>query len=219
MAPVAATYEPRDPSRTVLSKVITAHLETFLASLDAAPTATGLPASVQREFSPKCGILAHGCLRLRCDVCKKAGRADAPSAHAVAEGDAARLQLQAAGVVFLMCGPAQGPDRGPPGRGCPPRGADAPMGGVGPPPLAVLDGSFTGPDGTGPDDSSSHARAVRRAPSHQQGLEWPRPPGRSPCGTTRPHAPAPWRPPSRSASPVGRGPVSTWDGWAQAGAT
>jgi hypothetical protein len=46
-----ATYEPRDPSRTVLyKKVIAEHLETFLASLDANPDAKGLPAHVQREF-------------------------------------------------------------------------------------------------------------------------------------------------------------------------
>jgi hypothetical protein len=72
MAPVAATYEPRDPSRTVLYKVIVAHLETFLASLDADPAATGLPAYVQREFYDylQCGILAHGFLRLGCDTCK-----------------------------------------------------------------------------------------------------------------------------------------------------
>jgi hypothetical protein len=31
MTPDAATYEPRDPSRTVLYQVIADHLETFLA--------------------------------------------------------------------------------------------------------------------------------------------------------------------------------------------
>jgi len=35
MAPAVATYEPRDPSRTVLYKAIADHLETFLASCDA----------------------------------------------------------------------------------------------------------------------------------------------------------------------------------------
>ena len=50
MAPAVATYEPRDPSHTVLYKVIADHLETFLASLDADPDAKGLPAYVQREF-------------------------------------------------------------------------------------------------------------------------------------------------------------------------
>jgi hypothetical protein len=73
MAPAVATYEPRDPSSTVLSNVIAAHLETFLASLDDDPDAKGLPAYVQREFYDylQCGILAHGFLRLGCDSCKK----------------------------------------------------------------------------------------------------------------------------------------------------
>jgi hypothetical protein len=73
MAPALATYEPRDPSRTVLYHVIADHLETFLASLDADPDATGLPAYVEREFYDylRCGILAHGFLRLGCDTCPK----------------------------------------------------------------------------------------------------------------------------------------------------
>ena len=50
MTSALTTYEPRDPSRTVLYKVIADHLETFLASLDADPDAKGLPAYVQREF-------------------------------------------------------------------------------------------------------------------------------------------------------------------------
>src|SRR5262249_17505127 len=70
MAPAVATYEPRDPSRTVLYTMIADHLETFLASLDADPHATCLPPYVQREFSNylQCGILAHGFLRLGCDT-------------------------------------------------------------------------------------------------------------------------------------------------------
>ena|SRR5438270_3649648 len=70
MAPALATYAPRDPSRTVLYTVIADHLETFLASLDADPEATGLPAYVQREFYAylQCGILAYGFLRLGCDT-------------------------------------------------------------------------------------------------------------------------------------------------------
>src|SRR2546426_5320682 len=70
MAPAVATYEPRDPSSTVLYKVIAEHLETFLASFDADPDAKGLSAYVQREFYDylQCGILAHGFLRLGCDT-------------------------------------------------------------------------------------------------------------------------------------------------------
>jgi len=73
MAPAVATYAPRDPSSTVLYHVIAEHLETLLASLDADPDATGLPAYVQREFYDylRCGILAHGFLRLGCDTCHK----------------------------------------------------------------------------------------------------------------------------------------------------
>jgi hypothetical protein len=49
------------------------HLETFLASLDADPAAKGLPANVQHEFYDylQCGILAHGFLRMGCDICQK----------------------------------------------------------------------------------------------------------------------------------------------------
>jgi hypothetical protein len=73
MAPALATYEPRDPSRTVLYTVIADHLETCLASCEADPAAKGWPASVQREFYDhvQCGILAHGFLRLGCDTCQK----------------------------------------------------------------------------------------------------------------------------------------------------
>jgi hypothetical protein len=55
----------------VLYNVIAEHLETFLASLDADPDATGLPAYVEREFYDylPCGILAYGLLRLGCDAC------------------------------------------------------------------------------------------------------------------------------------------------------
>ena len=73
MTPAAATYEPRDPSRTILYNVMAEHLETFLASLHDDPDAEGLPAYVEREFYDylQCGILAHGFLRLGCDNCKK----------------------------------------------------------------------------------------------------------------------------------------------------
>jgi Transposase zinc-binding domain len=71
MAPAVATYEPRDPSDTVLYRVIAEHLETFLDSLDHDPEATGLPAFVRREFYAylRCGILAHGFVRMGYDPC------------------------------------------------------------------------------------------------------------------------------------------------------
>jgi len=73
MAHAVAPYEPRDPSSTVLYKVVAEYLETFLALLDTDPDAKGLPAYVQREFYDylQCGILAHGFLRMGCDTCKK----------------------------------------------------------------------------------------------------------------------------------------------------
>jgi hypothetical protein len=57
----------------VLYHVIAEHLETFLASLHDDPEATGFPAYVAREFYDylRCGILAHGFLRLGCDTCKQ----------------------------------------------------------------------------------------------------------------------------------------------------
>jgi hypothetical protein len=60
--------------RTLFRAVpIAEHLETFLASLDADPAATGLPAYGQRKFYDylPCGILAHGFLRLGCDTCQQ----------------------------------------------------------------------------------------------------------------------------------------------------
>jgi hypothetical protein len=68
---VPPTYQPRDPSGTVLYQVIAEHLEAFLATLAADPTAQGLPDDVVEEFYAylQCGILAHGFVRLGCDSC------------------------------------------------------------------------------------------------------------------------------------------------------
>src|SRR4029450_9251055 len=57
------------------------------------------------------------------------------------ERAAAALQLQAARVLPVVCGPADGPDGGPSGRVCHPLGADPPMGRLGAHPLAALDGA------------------------------------------------------------------------------
>jgi hypothetical protein len=68
---VTPAYQPRDPSSTILYQVIADHLETFLATLDADPTAKGLPGYVREEFYAylQCGVLAHGFVRLGCDTC------------------------------------------------------------------------------------------------------------------------------------------------------
>ena len=53
--------------------MIAEHLETFLASCHDDPENSGFPAYVEREFYDylRCGILAHGFLRLGCDTCKQ----------------------------------------------------------------------------------------------------------------------------------------------------
>jgi hypothetical protein len=68
---VTPAYQPRDPSGTVLYQVVASHLETFLATLAADPTAKGLPPYVTEEFHAylQCGVLAHGFVRLGCDTC------------------------------------------------------------------------------------------------------------------------------------------------------
>jgi hypothetical protein len=72
LAACPSAYVPRDPSQTVLYRVVADHLETFLVSLDADPNTRGLPAYVEREFYDyvQCGVLAHGFLRLGCDTCQ-----------------------------------------------------------------------------------------------------------------------------------------------------
>jgi hypothetical protein len=72
MALQGVVYRPRDAEHTVLHAVIREHLETFLN--EAATTRTdgpGLPRFVEEEFRAflRCGVLAHGFARLRCDGC------------------------------------------------------------------------------------------------------------------------------------------------------
>ena len=66
-------YKPRDPTKTLLYKVIAENIETFFSELESSPNAKGLPDYVKREFYDflKCGILAHGFTRLHCTDCKK----------------------------------------------------------------------------------------------------------------------------------------------------
>jgi hypothetical protein len=155
MAPAVATYEPRDPSHTVLYRVIAEHLETFLASLATDPNARGLPAYVQREFYDylQCGILAHGFLRLGCDTCKKEVLL--------------AFSCKRRGFCPSCVGRPYGPNRGPPGRTRHPLGADATMGGVRARPLTILDVIVKGLDGDGSYDYPHHGCAVLRQPSGQ----------------------------------------------------
>jgi hypothetical protein len=142
MAPAVATYVPQDPSQTVLYHVIAEHLETFLASLGDDSETTGLAAYVEREFYDylRCGILAHGFLRLGCDTCKKdllvpfscKRRGFCPSCAGRRMAQTAAHRVDAGSAL----------------------GADPPMGRLGPRPLTVLDGGVVGPYGQGPYDHS-----------------------------------------------------------------
>ena len=71
-APAAATahYQRRRPEDTTLYQLVQEHLDTFLAQVEAR-TGAALPEFVKVEFDAylKCGILAHGFLRLRGVAC------------------------------------------------------------------------------------------------------------------------------------------------------
>jgi hypothetical protein len=62
-------YRPRRPEETVLFGIVAGHLETFIA--DAGRRDRVVPRFVERELRTflDCGILAHGFLRVHCDVC------------------------------------------------------------------------------------------------------------------------------------------------------
>ena len=66
-----AVYRPRDAEHTVLHAVIREHLETFLHEAATRTDGPGLPRFVEEEFRAflRCGVLAHGFARLRCDGC------------------------------------------------------------------------------------------------------------------------------------------------------
>lgn len=65
-------YRPRRPTATPLYVSVQNHLETFLArAAEADPLAHGVPGWVERDFRAylRCGILAHGFARARCEEC------------------------------------------------------------------------------------------------------------------------------------------------------
>ena len=71
-----ATHDtsPRDPQAGVLHRVLREHLETFLAARASAdPEGVGLPPFVTNELRAflRCGVLAHGAARFRCDDCRR----------------------------------------------------------------------------------------------------------------------------------------------------
>ena len=67
-----AVYRPRRPTTTPLYPVVQHHLETFLAeSAEGEAEGWSVPSWVERDFRAylRCGILAHGFARIRCDAC------------------------------------------------------------------------------------------------------------------------------------------------------
>jgi hypothetical protein len=62
-------YERHDPEKTLLHEVVREQLEGFLASSRYRDQA--LPHFVEQELRAflRCGVLAHGFLRLHCDDC------------------------------------------------------------------------------------------------------------------------------------------------------
>jgi len=68
----AAVYRRRQPTATPLYPIVQHHLETFLArSAEADPWGEGVAGWVEEDFRAylRCGILAHGFGRVRCDDC------------------------------------------------------------------------------------------------------------------------------------------------------
>ena len=66
----AYTYQRHQPEHTVLYKIVQENLETFLRLVHE-ECGRALPDFVEKEFREylKCGILAHGFLRAKCESC------------------------------------------------------------------------------------------------------------------------------------------------------
>ena len=66
-------YRPRRPTTTPLYPVVQHHLETFLAAqaTERDPMGYGVPSWVEKDLRAylRCGILAHGFARVRCEDC------------------------------------------------------------------------------------------------------------------------------------------------------
>ena len=71
-APPKRTYRRRRPERGVLHRVVCDNVETFFADRQAAdPDGRGVPRFIEKRLRAfvKCGQLAHGFARFRCDGC------------------------------------------------------------------------------------------------------------------------------------------------------
>jgi hypothetical protein len=69
--PASALYRPRQPEETVLYQAVAGNFLTFQALAELA--GKRLPQHVAKEFECflRCGILAYGFLRLRCEECHR----------------------------------------------------------------------------------------------------------------------------------------------------
>ena len=68
---ISRSYVRRAPAHGVLHRVVRGHLQTFLWELDRREHERGAPLFVKREFQRfvRCGVLAHGFARCRCNDC------------------------------------------------------------------------------------------------------------------------------------------------------
>jgi len=68
---LATAYRRRQPENSLLYQIVAEHLETFLARTAELAEGRGLPRFVERELRAylRCGILAHGFVRVHCDTC------------------------------------------------------------------------------------------------------------------------------------------------------
>jgi hypothetical protein len=71
VAQPSTTYEPGDPSSTVLYGIVREHFETFRTQAASMRDGDGLPKFVEQEFRDflRCGCLAGGFARFRCAAC------------------------------------------------------------------------------------------------------------------------------------------------------
>ena len=71
VASTPVAYQPRIPAQDVLYQVVRDHYGTFRAQAASIRDGEGLPRFVEEEFSAflRCGFLAGGCARFRCDNC------------------------------------------------------------------------------------------------------------------------------------------------------
>ena len=71
-ASAAGTYARREPESTVLHRIVREHLATFLATVRE-ERGKSLPRYVEEELRRyvRCGILAHGFLRVVCPKCRQ----------------------------------------------------------------------------------------------------------------------------------------------------